>query len=74
MTKEGEGENQMRQFMKFPNTQNDENAQVKNEDALYKYLTFSAMQEKSRRANIKDTRDNSEYAYGLHSFEEFYKG
>ena len=61
------------QNLKTVNKQAEENREVKNEDALYKYLAFCGMLEKNRRENIKETRKSMEIAYGLHNFEEFYK-
>ena len=59
--------------MKRYNEQPDFNSQLKNEDALYKFLAYSGMLEKKRRADIDKTRKNNELVYGIENFEEFYK-
>lgn len=46
---------------------------MKNEDSLYKFLTYSAMLEKTRKENINQTRKSDEIAFGLDTFEEYYK-
>ena len=47
---------------------------MKNEDSLFKFLAYSGMLEKKRREERQRTGDiNVEAAYGLHTFDEFYK-
>ena len=61
------------QIMKRHNEQPEFNSQVKNEDALYKFLAYSGVLEKKRRENLDKTRKNNELVYGVENFEEFYK-
>jgi len=49
------------------------NKDVKDKDALYKFLTYSGMLEKKRREDINKTRKDNVVAFGIHNFEEFYK-
>ena len=72
MLEEGKANDEM-QIMKRYNEQPDFNSQLKNEDALYKFLAYSGMLEKKRRADIDKTRKNNELVYGIENFEEFYK-
>ena len=67
-------ENEEIQLLKKPNEQADFNKEVKNEDALYKFLAYSGMLEKKRREDLNKTRKNNEISFGLENFEEFYKG
>ena len=62
------------QSIKHRNEQPEFNEELKNEDALYKFLAYSGMLEKKRREDINKTRKNNEMIYGLENFEEFYKG
>lgn len=66
-------EDEETQLLKKPNEQADFNKEVKNEDALYKFLAYSGMLEKNRREDLNKTRKNSEISFGLENFEEFYK-
>jgi hypothetical protein len=59
--------------MKKHNEQPEFNSQIKNEDALYKFLAYSGVLEKKRRENLDKTRKNNELVYGIENFEEFYK-
>ena len=62
------------QALKHRNEQPEFNQELKNEDALYKFLAYSGMLEKKRREDIDKTRKNNEMIYGMENFEEFYKG
>lgn len=73
MKKEGEKENSLKQFMKMGHNQSDENRAIKNEDAMFKFLTYSAMLEKNRRVDLKFTREKVDIAYEMGSFDEYYK-
>jgi hypothetical protein len=64
MQNEGK-ENEELQVMKSYNEQPDFNKSVKNEDALYKFLAFSAMLEKTRRQDLDKTRKNNVITYGI---------
>jgi hypothetical protein len=59
--------------MKKFNEQPEFNANIKNEDSLYKFLAYSGTLEKKRRENLDKTRKNNELVYGVENFEEFYK-
>lgn len=72
MQSEGK-ENETIQFLKSENQQPDFNKELKNEDALFKFLAFSGMLEQSRREDINKTRKNNELIYGVENFTEFYK-
>jgi hypothetical protein len=61
------------QFKKTPNRQAEHNRDVKNEDALYKFLAYSGMLEKSRREDLKKTRKDIMISTGVMTFPEFYK-
>ena len=61
------------QFLKHPNKQREFNKEVKNDDALYKFLAYSGTLEKTRREDINKTRKNNEIVFGIETFEEFYK-
>lgn len=63
----------MLQHQKTPNTQREFNKSVKNEDALYKFLAYTGMLEKKRREDVNKTRKSEEIAFGIDTFEEFYK-
>ena len=65
--------NEEKQFIKYPNTQANFNNEMKNEDALYKFLAYSGMLEKKRRENIDKTRKDASIVYGVENFEEYYK-
>lgn len=71
---EENSKNEELQGLKHNNTQPEFNQELKNEDALYKFMAFSGMLEKKRREDIDKTRKNNEMIYGLENFEEFYKG
>ena len=62
------------QSLKHRNEQPEFNEELKNEDALYKFLAYSGMLEKKRREDVDKTRKNNEMIYGIENFEEFYKG
>ena len=46
---------------------------MKNEDALYKWLTYSGMLEKDMRANERETLKSGDVPLNIHSFKNFYK-
>jgi hypothetical protein len=49
------------------------NSKIKNEDSLYKFLSFSGMLEKNRREEkLRNGEIRDEVAFGLTSFETFY--
>ncbi len=73
MFAEGERNSEI-QIMKQKNEQPEFNKNIKNEDALYKFLAYSGMLEKKRRENLDKTRKTNELVYGIENFEEFYKG
>ena len=58
--------------MKKFNEQPEFNANIKNEDSLYKYLAYSGVLRRSIE-NLEKTRKNNELVYGVENFEEFYK-
>jgi hypothetical protein len=70
----GSKENEQIQFLKTNNEQGEFNKSLKNEDALYKFLAYSGMLEKTRREDINKTRKNNEIIFGVENFTEFYKG
>jgi len=72
--KEGSVENQNKQAMKQTNKQAESNRETKNEDALFKFITYSGMLEKKRREDINVTRKNDMIAFTTDSFEQYYKG
>ena len=72
MTQEGSYNEQM-QHLKTNNTQRNFNKGTKNEDALYKFLSYTGMLEKKRREDVNKTRKSEELIFGLDTFEEFYK-
>lgn len=72
MQKEGKDNDEL-QIMKSFNEQPEFNKSIKNEDSLYKFLAYSAMLEKNRRADLDKTRKNNVITYGIQNFEEFYK-
>jgi hypothetical protein len=61
------------QFRKTENKQNEELKDMKNEDAMYKFLAFSGMLEQNRRKDLAKTKISDKIAFDLHSFEEYYK-
>jgi hypothetical protein len=71
---EENAKNEELQGLKHNNTQPEFNKELKNEDALYKFMAYSGMLEKKRREDIDKTRKNNEMIYGTENFEEFYKG
>lgn len=71
---EENAKNEELQGLKHNNTQPEFNQELKNEDALYKFMAYSGMLEKKRREDIDKTRKNNEMIYGTENFEEFYKG
>lgn len=72
MGKEGKNDEEM-QFRKTVNTQPQFNKDVKNEDALYKFLAYSGMLEKKRREDLNKTRKDESIAMSLSAFTEYYK-
>ena len=66
--------NEELQGLKRHNEQPEYEKELKNEDALYKFLAYSGVLEKKRREDINKTRKNNDLIYGLENFEEFYKG
>lgn len=72
MNKEGRNNDEM-QFRKTVNTQAQFNKEVKNEDALYKFLAYSGMLEKKRREDLNKTRKDDLISMGVSDFSEFYK-
>lgn len=71
--KEGSIENLVKQAVKEPNNQNDENRAIKNEDAFFKFLAFSGMLEQQRRKDIKKTLKDPTIYMGMNTWEQFYK-
>ena len=71
MNKEGKEVNDMMQKVKCPNNQADINNMIKDEDALYKFLAFSAMIEKERYEHW-DKADEIKAAYDIHTFDKYY--
>ncbi len=73
MDQENKG-NEVRQGEKMENLQPQVNESITDEDSIFKFLSFSGMLEKKRREEFpKDKEKKIEAAYGVHSFEEFYK-
>ena len=72
MQKEGV-DNEEKQFLKTSNRQGDFNKGLKNEDALYKFLSYSGMLEKKRSEDLNKIRKDNDIAFGTDTFEEFYK-
>lgn len=50
-----------------------EDKEVKNEDALFKFLTYSGMIEKKRRENLQKIRKDPVVGFSIHNFDEYYK-
>lgn len=65
--------NEWKNSLKTINDQAEENKKIKNEDALYKFMAFSGMLEKERRQDLNKLRKDDMIAFGVHTFEEFYK-
>lgn len=66
LCKEGSNVNKEVQGIKKPNTQDERNKKIKNEDAYYKYLTYSGTMEKNKRLNPKNDLDDT---YSIHTFD-----
>lgn len=74
MSAENKG-NDQRQGLKTPNRQPAFNEKISDEDSLFKFLSYSGMLEKKRREEFpKNKQLKTDIAYGIHTFDEFYKG
>ena len=73
MRHEGKNNQEMQALKSNYNEQPEFNRQVVDEDALYKFLAYSAMLEKNRRVDMKKTLKNVELVYGEENFDRFYR-
>lgn len=65
--------NEFKQASKSENHQKDQNEGIRNEDALYKFLAYTAMLEKTRKEKIKKVKNDEKEAFELNMFDEYYK-
>lgn len=72
MGKEGQINEELH-YKKSVNNQSAFNRDVKNEDALYKFLAYTGMIEKRRREDLNKTRKDENIAFNLAAFSEYYK-
>ena len=59
-------------MMKHENSQVDYNKKIKNTDAQYKWLAFSAMAER-RNKKLSDEKKDMDAMWNTNNFEEYYK-
>ena len=65
--------NDFKQVSKEHNQQRDEMDGIRDEDALYKFLSYTAMLEKTRKETIKKNKNDEREAFEINMFDEYYK-